>query len=211
VTKPVHFSQVHADEPPWRRRELGAGLCLMVPEAPFKQGPEHQGASLLGAPARKLAHLAGLTYPAGFAYFFDRVPVLECRPLAELGEPWPVVEAHRRGSEILCQVSDPNAWSDERPDARDVVVLGRRAWLALGFGEEAYFCRARFKEIRVEGEAVRKGSPRFWLLPNPERRTRLWRLPETEERVGELLRLLVAERRARGAKVQTVNPMHAGD
>jgi uracil-DNA glycosylase len=200
---PVHLSQVHAELPPWRRRERGAGLVLLVGEAPRPRWDGEEPV-LMGRTGRRLALMAGLSFPIGYCHFFDRVNVLECRPIEELGEPWPAVEAHRRGELVYQLACCPNCWSPEAPEHRDVVVLGRRAWNAIGFGEELFYSHVR--------SVSRLGhSPRFWLLPHPSRRSRLWNLPETEERAGEILRLLVALREDEGLPVHRPARTHAGD
>jgi uracil-DNA glycosylase len=167
---------------------------LLVGEAPSPEaGPLDP--PLLGRTGRAVAKFAGLTWPNGYAEFFDRANVLERCP-AE-GEPWPVTESFARGDVLAREACVGEAWTDEPGHLRDVVILGRRAALALGFGDRVSF----FSSFKIG--SIGEASPRFWLIPHPSSKNRLWNVLEVAERARRLLRDLVNSRRARGYPVKS--------
>jgi hypothetical protein len=175
------------------RRFYGLGLVLLIGEAPV--GDELGDCPLLGRTGRAVARFAALTWPNGYAEFFDRANVLERAPAD--GEPWPVTESFARGDVLAREACVGSAWTDEPGRDRDVVILGRRTALALGFGDQVPF----FSSFKIG--SIGDASPRFWLLPRATEKNRLWRVLEAAERARRLLRDLVNSRRARGYPVKS--------
>ena len=178
---------------PRERLELGAGVVLLVGSRP-ERGENDAPGAIMGETGFRLARAAGLDWPRGYSMFFDRVELVP-RPSRRPRE-WPMGYARARGEVVAHAATCPNCWHADPPRDRDIVVLGLRAWASLGLPEVPHFAHVRIGTPREPG-------PMFWLLPRPTRRSRLWDLPETEERVGHILRLLVAVKSSRGIPVRT--------
>jgi uracil-DNA glycosylase len=222
VDDPALFSGVNLDRSPRERNLDGCGLALIVGDAPSPSGTRRSSVrlpsgrygptwvtdpALLGETGRRLALWSGLAWPGGYARFYDRVNVLDRPWWTAAGEPWPAAEATARGQEIVNRVMDPKRWSSEPPWNRWVVVLGRRAWAALGLEPSLFFS----VNVVVRGDGSANGNddgPRFVLMPHPSRSSRVWNVPECEETAIQFLRALVSWGEYRGRPVTQKTRRH---
>ena len=170
----LHLAGLELELPQHVRERNGIGTVLLVGEAPTERGDPEQ--PLIGPSGRRLARLAGVTYPNGFLRAFDRVNVVPHFPgyaRESTTVVWPRGVAAGRGRRIL-----------EATDGRYVLLLGRRVAAAMGFPQ------ARFLKIWHVGESV------LGLLPHPSGLSRWWNDEANVRRAQRFVRsFLKASRR----------------
>jgi len=139
--------------PKAKRRGFGLGLAVVVGQVPSRTGDPEK--PVTGATGKRLADLAGLSWPTEFVRLFDRVNVLPEHPgpsASGKGDAFPLTEARRRVTELMSEL-----------DGRRVLLLGRD--VSRCFEMPSRWFQSRLVVLRDDGELlqldINKSVPAF--------------------------------------------------
>jgi len=169
-------------------KRVAEGRPLLVGECIGPDGDRHH--PLAGAIGKRIAELAGVTWPNGFMVAFARIALLSrYEGVDEAGVSiFDAKSARMAAKHVLIDLNDDylerRGNREALPEPARLVVLGRRVAAAFGLAETREW---------FEWTPLASGPPgcRVAVMPNPLGSTDWWKEPENLERARKFLRLLV--------------------